>query len=76
MAKKSEIKALCVDLPSSLFEEFDECCTRLGLIKKRAVAAALEAFVTADIDQQLKWYRQIYARIYGPDVKPEKDTEM
>lgn len=40
------------DVPDKLIEDFDEMTTRLGFVKKRALAAAASAMIQADLETQ------------------------
>ena len=65
MAKKSSTKPLNVHVPEALFDDLDGVVERLGLVKKRTVAAAVSAFLHADVETQLELYREVYRRYYA-----------
>ena len=53
------------EVPAGLIAEFDSCVDRLGIAKKRAIAAAVYAFVTANADAQHAWQRAVYDQYYA-----------
>ena len=53
------------EVPAGLIAEFDACVDRLGIAKKRAIAAAVYAFVSASADAQHAWQRAVYDRYYA-----------
>ncbi|HUV63445.1 MAG TPA: hypothetical protein VMW24_06070 [Sedimentisphaerales bacterium] len=65
MAKKNLENALNVEIPEALASELDEVAVRLGLIKKRAVAAALAHFLAATVDDKMQMYQAVYEGYYA-----------
>ncbi len=53
------------EVPQDLIDAFDACINRLGITKKRAIAAAVHAFVSGAADRQHEWLRVVYDRYYG-----------
>ena len=53
------------EVPQELIDAFDACISRLGITKKRAIAAAVHAFVSGAADVQHEWLRAVYDRYYG-----------
>ena len=64
------------EVPAGLIDQFDRCVDRLGIAKKRAIAAAVYAFVTATADAQHDWQRAVYDRYYaeGDEVGKVRPT--
>lgn len=72
MAKKIiDFGGLSGEIPREIISEFDNSITRLGLVKKRALAAAALAFVKSDIESQMKWYVEA-GRYFSTDEIPDQ----
>lgn len=65
MPKNTATKQLGGDIPEGLVDEFDELVDRLGLTKKRAIAAAIFAFTNAGKVQQFEAYQDVYEKFYA-----------
>lgn len=59
------LKMVGGDIPEELVERFDETVRELGFLKKRAMAAALAAFVHLDTTTQSRLYHDVYLRYYA-----------
>lgn len=55
------------DVPDGLIADFDEMVSRLGFVKKRALAAAVSSMIQADLETQHDWYREVYERYYSDE---------
>jgi hypothetical protein len=65
MKKPTVTRQVNADVPEALGNEFDELIERLGMTKKRAVAAALLAFLVAERAAQFSVYQDVYERYYA-----------
>ncbi|MEI7836354.1 MAG: hypothetical protein WCK05_08070 [Planctomycetota bacterium] len=54
------------EVPAELLTDLDHVAERLGLLKKRLLAAAVAAFIQAGSDEQLRLYQEVYLRYYAP----------
>jgi hypothetical protein len=54
------------EVPQDLIDAFDACVDRLGVTKKRGIAAAVHAFVSAGAEAQHDWLRAVYEHHYAP----------
>ncbi len=62
-AKKREGQ-IAGEVPQDLIDEFDACVDRLGVTKKRGLAAAVYAFVNAGHKVQHDWLQGVYEHHY------------
>jgi len=53
------------EVPQELIDAFDACVDRLGITKKRAIAAAVHGFVTGNAAQKHAWLQAVYERYYA-----------
>ena len=60
MDKKKSRGQIAGEVPQALIDEFDGCINRLGMTKKRAIAAALYAFIAGGADAQYEWQRLVH----------------
>lgn len=63
MTKKTQTIPFGAELPPPLIELFDGMVTREGWTKKRALAAAVRAFITADHEVRRAHYLHAYAPV-------------
>lgn len=81
MAKKTQpavpFRQLGGGIPAALADDLDRLVRKLGLVKKRAVAAAVCSFVHAEPKEQMRLYQDVFDRYYeepGPKGLTE-DTQ-
>ena len=68
MDKKKSCSQISGEVPQVLIDAFDQCVDRLGVTKKRAIAAAVHAFLNADANAQHAWLREVYDHYHAPSV--------
>ena len=66
MSAKKRKGQIAGEVPQDLIDAFDACVDRLGVTKKRGIAAAVHAFVAAGAKAQHDWLRAVYERHYAP----------
>ena len=69
MSAKKQKGQIAGEVPQDLIDAFDACVDRLGVTKKRGIAAAVHAFITAGADAQHDWLRAVYERHYASSGK-------
>ena len=68
MSAKKRKGQIAGEVPQDLIDAFDACVDRLGVTKKRGIAAAVYAFVSAGAEAQHDWLRAVYERHYASTV--------
>lgn len=56
-------------VPSALLDDFHRAVERLGIEKRRAVAAALLGFMEAPRDAQLKMHERVWTKYLEPQTR-------
>ena len=73
VSKKKLSRQINVEVPDRLSEDMDELVDKLGLVKKRAVAAAVCAFLQASGADQVAMYHNVYERYYAEESDNDPD---
>jgi len=76
MVKKIETIPFGGEIPPDLAAACNELQTRRGWVKKRMLAAAMRAFVTASDKQQEEWYFEAYCPILSEEEAAKRDKEI
>ena len=58
------------EIPSALAQAFTEAIEALGLVKKRAIAAAIAAWLRADSQTQIRQYHEVFELYYQDGARP------
>ena len=74
MSAKKQKGQIAGEVPQDLIDAFDACVDRLGVTKKRGIAAAVHAFVAAGAEAQHDWLRAVYERHYASADVPQAVT--
>ena len=75
MVKKIQGVQIAADLPPVLVEEFSAMAAQAGWVRKRAVAAALWAFVSLPESIRQKAYGEVYAAYRPTKDEPQRSQE-
>jgi len=64
-----EVGNIAGEVPRELYDAFDAAAERLGIAKKRLLAAAIAAFCDQTHEEQISLYMQAHAKYYAKDEK-------
>ena len=59
------------DVPGQLIVDLDSVVGRLGLVKKRAIAAALASFIHSETAEQMQAYQTVYEQYYSNELSTD-----
>ena len=70
MTGQKDMKQISGEIPTTLAEAFTEAIEALGLVKKRAIAAAIAAWLRADSQTQMAQYHEVFELFYLGSARP------